>query len=83
MSITGQSDGTRVAFSRSPIKLSLTPLSETFSPPPDLGQHDEEILASLRRRLGIEPARSTGDDEDATDDCSEGDVAHGPGRRFG
>ncbi|TAK33657.1 MAG: CoA transferase [Chloroflexota bacterium] len=45
-------NGTRVGFSRSPIRLSLTPLSETFSPSPDLGQHNEEILAPLRKRPG-------------------------------
>lgn len=53
-------DGARIGFSRCPIKLSLTPLGETFSPPPDLGQHNAEILGPLRRRLETERPSTNG-----------------------
>ncbi|MBI2953912.1 MAG: CoA transferase [Chloroflexi bacterium] len=37
-------DGACLGVSGNPIKLSLTPADEIYLPPPDLGEHDDEIL---------------------------------------
>lgn len=37
--------GSKIGFSGNPIKLSLTPADEMYRLPPDLGEHNDEVLA--------------------------------------
>ncbi len=40
--------GTKISVSGSPIKFSVTPVAEAFLQPPELGEHNEEILGPLK-----------------------------------